>query len=355
MIRTWAVGALICGCLAAGGCLGGTPAEGPPDAESPKVTVRLNDGSVLVGKLLTRELRLVTPFGALTLPIAQVFRVDFGARPTPEDLVAARAAIAKLGSTDFAERDGAFQALAEAGAKALEPLREAAAAATDMEVKQRISTLQSALVRGNAATLQDRIVARGLRASGALALDRLEFETRFGKLSVLAREIERLEFDILKKACVENFEKGAPAWEGESNGETRWHVSRKRAGEGRYALRCSLPEADRYGDAALASIASPRIDIGTLERPTLRYRYLALIENGADQFHVEVSINAGESWTRVQSHGAASDWTVQRISLDAHRSAQFRIRFVFQSDESENQEGVYVDEVSIGEGLDEEP
>jgi hypothetical protein len=116
------------------------PAAGPPADSAPAagvaVELRLIDGSVLKVALREPRLALKTPYGPLSIPAADVVRIEFAAR-VPEDVARQ---VAALASTDFHVRDAAHAALERMGNRALDAL-VAAAGHKDAELARRAKDL----------------------------------------------------------------------------------------------------------------------------------------------------------------------------------------------------------------------
>jgi len=108
-----------------------TKAGPPPDAE-----VRCADDSVLRVKLLDESLELVTKYGILRVPAADVRRIDFATRTPPEVAGRVAALIAELGHADYATRERASAQLRDYRERAYHPLIVASKAA-DPEASRR--------------------------------------------------------------------------------------------------------------------------------------------------------------------------------------------------------------------------
>lgn len=103
----------------------------PPEAE-----VRCADDSVLRVKLLDESLELVTKYGTLRVPVADVRRIDFATRTPPEVASRVTALIAELGHADYATRERASAQLREYRERAYHPLI-AASKTSDPEASRR--------------------------------------------------------------------------------------------------------------------------------------------------------------------------------------------------------------------------
>ncbi|MBN9521716.1 hypothetical protein J0H58_24910 [bacterium] len=103
----------------------------PPDAE-----VRCADDSVLKVKLLDDTLELVTKYGTLKIPVADVRRIDFATRTPPEVADRVAALVAQLNHPDYATRERASAQLRDYREHAYHPLVRAAKS-PDPEVSRR--------------------------------------------------------------------------------------------------------------------------------------------------------------------------------------------------------------------------
>jgi hypothetical protein len=111
----------------------------PPSAKAgppPEAEVRCADDSVLKVKLLDESLELVTRYGTLRIPVADVRRIDFATRTPPEVADRVTALIGQLNHADYATRERASAQLREYRERAYNPLVKAAKHA-DPEVSRR--------------------------------------------------------------------------------------------------------------------------------------------------------------------------------------------------------------------------
>lgn len=142
----------------------------PPPADVEVVGV---DGSVLKLKVLDEKLELVTKYGTLQVPVADVRRVEFASR-TPADIAARLTLlIGDLGHPDFAAREKATAELRGYRERAYLPLLKAVKHA-DPEVGRRadesVRFLQQSLPAGALeAREQDVIQTDDMRLTGRLS------------------------------------------------------------------------------------------------------------------------------------------------------------------------------------------
>lgn len=105
----------------------------PPPNE---VEVRLVDRSRVRMTILQENLEVVTRYGKLTVPSADIRRIEFGVRASEEAARQMEAAIKKLGNPAFKERETATEELVAIGAPAFLALQRAAAS-KELEVATR--------------------------------------------------------------------------------------------------------------------------------------------------------------------------------------------------------------------------
>jgi hypothetical protein len=115
-------------------------APAKPAAAQGAVEVRFTDNSVLKLTLREEAITIVTPYGKLTVPVEDVQKIDFATR-LPDDVARkVEAAVAKLGSADFQEREKAGAELLQLGPRAYQAVL-AAAMSEDVEVRKRAEDL----------------------------------------------------------------------------------------------------------------------------------------------------------------------------------------------------------------------
>ena len=109
---------------------------------TPAVEVRLADGSVLKLTLREDKFNVATEFGKLAIPVADVSRIEFATRIANDVAKRIKAAVAKLGSDVFSEREQASKELLKIGVPAYAALKEALKS-DDQEVKRHAEELVS--------------------------------------------------------------------------------------------------------------------------------------------------------------------------------------------------------------------
>ncbi|MDI3527606.1 MAG: hypothetical protein PWR03_1789 [Tenuifilum sp.] len=120
-------------------------------------------------------------------------------------------------------------------------------------------------------------------------------------------------------------------------------------------------------------LESPCFNISSLSYPILSFYYMMQVEEGIDGFNVEYSIDGGATWQLLNSHpGYSQNWydtpTVTALGTagwskntqnfkyastllpnDALLAGNIKLRFVFKSNETNNYEGVAIDNIVIKE------
>jgi hypothetical protein len=105
-----------------------------PDARA--IEVRFADDSTVKMSLQTTSVDVATRYGKLTIPIAEIRRIDFGLRIPDETVKRIDAGISQLGSKDFKQRESAAAELV--GLRELAyPAVQKAAHSTDLEIARR--------------------------------------------------------------------------------------------------------------------------------------------------------------------------------------------------------------------------
>jgi hypothetical protein len=127
---------------------GVSPAQSPEKVPSPpprQVEVRFRDDSRLKVILQDERIEFETRFGRLTVPLAEVHGLEFGARVPDELVERVQTSVKKLGSSDFKDREAAAADLVKIGVKAL-PAVMAARDSSDAEVANRAQQVVDKIV-----------------------------------------------------------------------------------------------------------------------------------------------------------------------------------------------------------------
>ena len=129
---------------------GGEPPVAKPEKPNPvpgAVEIRFADDSSLKMTLREEQIEILTPYGKLTVPFAEVQQIDFATRIPPETARRTDKAVADLASADQKVRDLAVSELLKLEDRAYPTLVEAAKSA-DMDVKSRAEDLLERLREG---------------------------------------------------------------------------------------------------------------------------------------------------------------------------------------------------------------
>jgi hypothetical protein len=140
--------AALAAALAAAGLLAPTPGRADEPADDPlkpkidprAVEVRFGDSSVLKLTLRDEKVEIVTPYGKLLVPVADIQKIEFATRLSEADEKRIPKLIGDLGSSDFAARDAATAELLKLAEKAYPALLKAQDS-KDPEVVRRATDL----------------------------------------------------------------------------------------------------------------------------------------------------------------------------------------------------------------------
>jgi hypothetical protein len=127
-----------------------------PDAKPAEVLAVFNDGTTIRKAVLQDNVEIATKYGKLTVPVADVRRIDFGLHVTEETTKKVETLIKQLGGDEFAQREAASKELVAVGVPAL-PALEAAARSPDKEVSTRA---KSALERIRETATEEQLKAK---------------------------------------------------------------------------------------------------------------------------------------------------------------------------------------------------
>jgi hypothetical protein len=172
---------------------GARPAVSPADG----ITAVFHDGTVIRRVDLAGSVELQTKYGKLTIPVKDIFRIEFAFRLSTETAREVEEAVTNLGSKQFKQREAASKKLLALGAKAWPALLKAAGS-KDMEVSRRVQTLvgkiQQTVPADQLQTRPDDIIRAGdCILTGRLVGDSLTAKTRnFGEMQFRFTELRSL-------------------------------------------------------------------------------------------------------------------------------------------------------------------
>jgi hypothetical protein len=169
-------------------------AQPTSEAESPKtqpgqVEIRFRDDSRLKVLLKEEKLDFDTRYGRLTIPLAEIQSLELGSRVPPELIARVDAAIKKLGSGDFKDREAAAAELVSLGVKAL-PAVITARNSADAEVVNRAQQIADKIMESASAEeleqkAVDVLTTAESKITGRVVAPSLKLETpHFGTQTV---------------------------------------------------------------------------------------------------------------------------------------------------------------------------
>src|SRR5262245_17253893 len=160
------------------------PAEGARPAPG-AVEIRFTDGTSQKLTLLDPKIEFTTPYGKLSVPAADVQRLDCATR-IPEDVARqVEKAVADLGSPDFKAREAATAELLRLGARAYPAVLEASRS-DDPEVKRRATAVLEKVRQSGPPDMlkvrkNDVLTAGGSTIAGRLDAGSLRVSTAEGR------------------------------------------------------------------------------------------------------------------------------------------------------------------------------
>jgi hypothetical protein len=158
-------------------------ADNPPLGRPGAVEVRFTDNSILKLTLKDAKVDVTTPYGKLSVPAAEIQKIEFATRLTDETTKRIEEAVANLGHPQFGKRDAASAELFKLREKSYPALLEVAKS-KDTEVARR------------AEELIDRI-------REAVPADQLEFRKSDVVYTVQSKFSGRIEGTALKAVSVQ--------------------------------------------------------------------------------------------------------------------------------------------------------
>jgi hypothetical protein len=127
-----------------------------PDAAPAEVVAVFQDGTTIRKAVLTESIEVATKYGKLTVPAADVRRIEFGRHVSEETERKIEGLVKQLGSDEFRLREAASKELVAVGAAAVQHL-EAAGKGPDKETSTRA---KAALERIRAAVPEELLVMK---------------------------------------------------------------------------------------------------------------------------------------------------------------------------------------------------
>jgi hypothetical protein len=161
------------------------------------VEVRFADDSTVKAALLEKSIDVTTRYGKLTVPVDEIRSIELGLRISEDTAKRIEAAVAGLGSQDFAKREAASAELLELRELAYPALQQAARS-TDAEVARRAREVIKTLAETVAAERlhvprHDTVVALDFTIVGQIETPALKARTPyFGETSLKLAEVRAL-------------------------------------------------------------------------------------------------------------------------------------------------------------------
>jgi hypothetical protein len=168
-----------------------------PAKASNEVEVRFADGSSVRMAILQESIDIVTKFGKLSVPMAEVRKIELGVHLPEGTLEKIQAAMKKLNSEVFREREEAVNQLVQLGPHAY-PTLHAASKSTDPETAQRVeAAIKKIKAKFKEEALQlrvsDRIVTGDFPIVGRIVSPTIKAQTPiFGALDLKLPELRTI-------------------------------------------------------------------------------------------------------------------------------------------------------------------
>jgi hypothetical protein len=168
------------------------PPKPKPAREEILHEVKLGGGSILVGQVEPRSLRVLTQFGTLTVPIENLKQVRFGRKAQPGRYEAVLALINDLSSANPDARNAAMTKLKKESAFAAPELARAARRHEDPEVRRRSQEILDSIGIEESDFIpdDDQVSTTLFNVSGAVTAKSFKIEVKeLGSVNVERRDI----------------------------------------------------------------------------------------------------------------------------------------------------------------------
>jgi hypothetical protein len=174
------------------------PAPGKPedarvaalDVKGKPVDVRFANGSNVLMMILQDNIEIITEFGKLRIPPAEIRSIDFGVHLTDEVRAQIERALKQLGSSAYKEREAAMKQLVDLGPQAYLALHQASKTSKDQETVKRATTAMKTIAQKVPARLlrlreEDRIRTSKFTVVGRIVTPNIKARAEyFGELSL---------------------------------------------------------------------------------------------------------------------------------------------------------------------------
>jgi hypothetical protein len=170
------------------------PKPAPKGPDSASFELRLSDGSSIKAVILDEKIDIQTRYGRLSVPFADVQKIEFGPRLTAEAVKKLETAVANLNSPTESTRETAANDLLKAGVAAITPLTRAAKASNpELAAKARDMLEKVRESLGDEKTVihtEDAIYTEGFTVVGKIETPMLKVRTgHFGELTLKVADL----------------------------------------------------------------------------------------------------------------------------------------------------------------------
>lgn len=128
----------------------------------------------------------------------------------------------------------------------------------------------------------------------------------------------------------------------------RWHVSTCDSQSGNQSFKAGPVQCGgQYANNTNVTLTSN--DLFEIEAGSrLQFAENYNTENGFDFCTVQISLNAGKTWTTIDTYsGSSNGWIVKDYDLSSYAGSQRRLRFLFTSDVNTAATGWFIDDIRI--------
>ena len=149
----------------------------------------------------------------------------------------------------------------------------------------------------------------------------------------------------------EGFESGgAGGWEFTSDSSAyTWHVTDTKANTGSNSLYFGNASATGYGDGVVAEALSPWMDLPAAPSLTLSFWLWQALEDGYDDLSVYVVTENAEQLLSLYDE-LNPVWTEEQFDISDFGGQTVRVKLLFDSDSSNNEQGPVIDDLHIDAG-----
>jgi hypothetical protein len=128
----------------------------------------------------------------------------------------------------------------------------------------------------------------------------------------------------------------------------QWGLSSEYSYVGEHSLADS-PEGDYQSNVESYARLFPSFDLTTAENASVAFMARYNLEAGYDYCYLQISTD-NENWVNIETFNGISDWEFHDISLNDYLGEEISFRFLFYSDQSVEEEGIYIDDFRVYAG-----